>query len=268
MTTAVRPLSELLDIEAPAPPWYHFSIDDMFDVLIEVTDKNMPLFQHPLMALLKEMHDRYGMHVDLELFYQKEIDGFVRTLKEVRSLREELLAAGDWIHFGPHALDYQTAPFEQSPEDQKKVFDDIYREIDRFAGSDMHGQWVRLHFYSESFELGEYFRGHGVTALLSTDRAAGSHRMSDEVKKLLPEQGCAQFQGTNFIRTQFRVEEFTNTRLTEEAIEKLFKDAIERFGYIIIYSHEYEYARAEVRAMMRRTMAMLHKLNIPSIKNP
>ena len=137
--------------EATPSPWFHFSIDDVFDSLIEVTDKNIPLFEHPYFSLLKEMHDTYGVIVGLHLFFQKKINGKLRSLCDVRDLKKEIADAGGWIYFGPHALDYENAPYAQSVDEQVAVFSRTYDEIDRFAGKNSYAKWIRLHFYSESY---------------------------------------------------------------------------------------------------------------------
>ena len=157
-------------------PYYHFSVDDVFDSLIEITRNEAPLFSHPFFALMKEFHDECGAQVDLELFWEREIDGVLYTLSDVRDLTEEIHASGSWLRFGPHAHSYMLAPFEQTPDEQMAVFDKIYEQISRFAGKELYAQWVRLHYYSESYELADYFSKYGVTALFSTDREVGSHR--------------------------------------------------------------------------------------------
>ena len=246
--------------------WYHFSVDDVFQSLIEVTDKNIPLFDHPHFSLLKEMHDLYGMHVGLNLFFQKEIDGKIRSLKEVRDLQEELRDSGGWIFFGPHALDFNNAPHQQTKDQQIATFDSIYKEIDRFAGDKRYAKWIRLHFYSESYELVDYFKLKGVEALFSTDRPVYSHRMPDDIKKDLRIIGSATYKEANFIRTQFRVEFFVDENLEKKDLETLFEKTASQFGYIIIYTHEYEFNRPEICEMTRTAFAALDKLSIKSIK--
>lgn len=245
--------------------WFHFSIDDVFDALIEVTEENISLFDHPFFSLLKEMHDRYGINIGLHLFYQKEINGKLKTLSDIRDLKKELCDAGGWIYFGPHALDYETAPFNQTPEDQMNVFDNTYFEIDRFAGKNFYTRFVRLHFYSESYELANYFKKRGVVALFSTDRSVGSHRMPENVKDILNTQGLANYGGIHFIRTQFRVEFFADDNYNSSTIENLFKDSIKKYGYIVLYTHEYEFKKENVRETLRKSFEILSKLSILSL---
>ena len=89
---SLEPIGKLVASDFHNLPWYHFSIDDVFDSLIEVTVKNIPLFKHPFFSLMKEVHDKYGTQVDLELFWEREIDGTLYTLADVRDLKEEPVA--------------------------------------------------------------------------------------------------------------------------------------------------------------------------------
>lgn len=245
--------------------WFHFSIDDVFESLIEVTDNDVPLFEQKMFKILKEMHDIYGGQVDLELFLEKEIDGRVRSLAEVRSIQNELIEAGSWLKFAPHAKNYQVAPYQQSVDELQQVFSAIYSEIDRFAGANTYTPWVRLHYYSEAYELKKYFHAKGVVALFTTDNLAGSHRNPNEIGQQLVQTGTAEFAGMQYIRTHYRLENFTNSRLSDVDLEKMFADAISRYGHVIYYSHEYEFNRSEVRSMYRRACSVLDKMGLKSI---
>lgn len=264
--TLFDPKAEGTEFGQTIESWYHFSIDDVFDSLIDATDRGIPLFEQPMFALLKEMHDTYGTHVGLNLFFQKEIDGKIRSLTEVRDLHAELITGGGWLKFAPHALDFDTAPYDQQPSEQIKTFDCIYDEIDRFAGKEFYARWIRLHYYSESYELAAYFTSRGVQALFSTDRPVGSHRMPDDIKKALSTVGCATYQGMNFIRTQFRIEFFVDQKLESDAIRKLIQHSLDIYGYIIIYTHEYEFSRPEIQDMIRLTFQILSDSSLVSTK--
>jgi hypothetical protein len=261
-TDAFNPLIETKELNGQTR-WYHFSVDDVFDSLIEITDNNVPLFEHPTFKFFKSMHTMYGARVGLNLFFQKEINGKIRTLREVRDLSAELQEAG-WIYFGPHALDFETAPYSQSPQDQIKTFDSIYEQIYRFAGKEFCAKFIRLHFYSESYELAEYFASHGVEALFSTDRPAGSHRMPEQIAHDLISHGRAEYRGMNFIRTQFRIEFFVDEQRKEKDLIELFKVSLDQYGCIILYTHEYELVRPEIIEMMERALAALQSIGLVS----
>lgn len=246
---------------------YHFSVDDVFDSLAELTDKKINLFEQPFFAFLLKLHQVFGVNVGLHLFYQKKINGTLRTLKDVPDLKNQLKKE-NWLFFGPHALDYDTPPYAQSISQQVKTFDKIYKQIDRFAGIKKYTRYVRLQYYSESFELKNYFRKKGVEALFTTDRTVGSHRMPKTVNKKLLANGYAKYKGMNFIRTQFRVEFFAKERIKEKTIFNSIKKMLAKYGFIVFYTHEVDMANSADRKMARSMLDAVCKLSLTSVKKP
>lgn len=224
---------------------YHFSVDDVFDSLIDASDQKPPLFRNPFFQFLKNLHGRFGTNVDLYLFYQGKINNRMRTLKDVPSSLKDILAENGWLRFGPHALDCETAPYSQPPREQMDAFNAIYSEIDRFSGS--RSKLVRLHYFSESYELATYFKKKGVSALLSTDRDAISHRMPERIKRKLKATGIANYKGISFVRSSFRSEDFADENLTPDQIGSKIRANLNTFGFVTLFSHGYEIPRLEVR---------------------
>src|SRR3989344_5976442 len=230
-------------MNVPKKPFYHFSVDDVIQSLIEVSDKKIPLYDHSFFKFLKKLHDTYKTNIDLYLFYEATVDGTVRTLKDVSSDLKKIFQENSWIRFGPHALNDATKPHTQTPEEQIKTFNLIYQEIDRFAGKERRSHLVRLHYFSESYELADFFKEHGVEALFTTDKDAISWRMPDDVKKSLKETGVTEYNGINFIRTNFRSENLIGRTNTESTIDAFLKTQ----GFVSILTHEYEVPRDEVK---------------------
>ena len=73
----------------------------------------------------------------------------MRNLSEVRDISDELKEG--WI-FGPHALNFSSPPHKFSTKKQTNHLSK-YDEILRFAGKNYLTKQVRLHEYSESYEL-------------------------------------------------------------------------------------------------------------------
>ncbi len=243
----------------PISRTFHFSVDDVIDSLIEVTDRNMPLFEHPIFRMFKELHGRYGFSVDLYLFHRKEVNGRVRSLTEVRDLRAELEAAGDFIRFGPHALDYGSAPYNQTPGEAQAVMVSTYREIDRFAGNERRSREVRLHFYSEMYELADFFSENGAAVLFSTDRPVGSYRMPQMHANELLEKGTTTYERAKFVRTQFRLEFLAEEDLSESGLKSLYDNMREKYGYVVCYTHECEFARPEICKLLEMSTRITTK---------
>ena len=247
---------------------FHFSVDDVFDALLEVTDNQIPLCDHPFFFFLNGIHREFGTKIGCHLFYQKNNNGNLRTLKEVSSLKDQLGDANPWLFFAPHALEYETPPYAQSAEDQIQTFEKIYREIDRIAGSHVYTQFLRLHYYSESYELGDYFRTRGVRALFATHRNIGSHRMPDHVARQLLADGFANYQGMNFIRTQFKVEGWPAENATSTEVMEQIATPYKKHGFITFYSHECDIMNETGRNRARLMFDAVRKLNLKNIDRP
>lgn len=246
-------------------PFYHFSIDDVMDSLIEISNSLDGVFSHSLFNFLNVIHKKYDTNVDLYCFYQKNIIDKSITLDDISDDYKEIFSKNPWLRFGPHALDTETAPYSQTPKQQIQVFDLIYREIERFTGVPSRCELIRLHFFTESYELSNYFHSKNVNSLLTTDKPAISHRMNDLVKSELKHLGYATFNGMGFIRSHFRIETLVDQNLSNKEIIDLLEHYITTYGFVTFLTHEYELVRSEVQSTVELVLNYLHKHNIKSI---
>jgi hypothetical protein len=249
-------------------PFYHFSVDDVFDSLIEVSDKKTTLFQQPFFRFFKEINDEFDARIGLYLFYQKKVDGRIRTLREAAQLEQHITNTTPWLYFGPHALEYETPPYAQTPQEQVDTFENTYREIDKFAGKDAYAKFVRLHYFSESYEIAQYFHLKGVKGLFSTDRDIGSHRMPSHVSARLKAKGHARYRGIDFIRTHFRVECFASEELSRKQVLTRLKKALNTYGFIVGCTHESDMMEEKSRRMATTIFECLRELRLPSVLWP
>lgn len=247
------------------PSTYHFSVDDVFESLIEVSDNGTPLFDHPFFGFLKTLHDDYGATVECYLFYQNEVRDRLRSLREVFEGLRKTIESNPWLRFGPHALDYPHAPYDQKPVELEAVFDKIYAEITRFAGDKNFSSFARLHYFSEMYELAEYFRKRNLHALFSTDKNALSWRMPARVKEALRTKGRAQYQRMNFLRTHFRAEYAIRDYPTPAAREAFLKRLISTHGFIVFFTHECDIPNAQVRDYITDTLKLCRKWGVRSV---
>lgn len=230
-------------------PCFHFSVDDVFDSLIEVSERGTPLFTHPFFAFLNDLHRAFGVAVDLYLFLAQKNGGRTRTLAGVSDhIRAELQAAR-WLRLGPHGLDRDTPPHVQAPAAQRRVFDAIYREIERFAGPGKTTSWVRLHFFSESYDITDYWRERGVTTLLLTDKPAVAYRLPLAKRTVLARSGVAAYRGMTLRRTHERVEKLV--RDTASGIRERFDRHLDRHGFLCVLTHENALRDQQVRCLCR-----------------
>jgi hypothetical protein len=252
-------------VENYKKPFYHFSIDDVIDSLIEVSNFSNNLFSQHFFKFLYSIHQRYNTNVDLYCFYQKNTSDKSITLNDISNNHKEIFSKNPWLRFGPHALDTETAPYSQTSEQQIRVFNLIYNEIERFTGITSKCELIRLHFFTESYELADYFHTKNVHSLFTTDKPVISHRMNDTVKSELKNLGYATFNGIYFVRSHFRIETLVEQNFSNKEIEDLLEHFLSTYGFVIFLTHEYELIRSEIKTTTEFILNYLHKHNVNSI---
>ena len=144
-----------------APAYRAFPLT-MYSRLSDATENHSTLFEQPLFNFLSLMHRTYGVHVDLYLFNRATVNGRMAALCDVAERFRGEFQEAQWLRLGPHALEYHVPPHRQAPAEQIETFDETYREIERFAGPGKTTGFVRLHFFSETYEVASYLLRMGV----------------------------------------------------------------------------------------------------------
>lgn len=136
----------------------YFYIDDTIWVLRDLTrTKPESLFDVPFLKLLKNAHDKYGLRVQLNLFYRTDYfygnDEF--TLADVTdAYKPEWESASDWLKLAFHAKqEFPDYPHINAKyRDVYDVFKDIEKEVFRFAGEKSFTYGVCAHWLPVSKE--------------------------------------------------------------------------------------------------------------------
>jgi hypothetical protein len=243
-------------------------VDDVLDCLLEASDRYTDPFDHPLLGWLRELHESFGVRVDLYLFWQGKVGGRLRTLAEVSSCFRRHFERADWLRFGPHARDYDLAPYSQAPEDQQATFDDIYNEIERFAGHDRTTRWNRLHYFSECYELASYFRQRGSDVLLLTDKLAGAYRLPEAQRHRLIGAGRLSLGNMHLLQSHYRMEFFERDGRSEDDIATLLRGTLRRRGYVSLFTHEVDFARPTLRAIVETSLRCAASVALPADVRP
>jgi len=244
------------------PSFYHFSVDDVFNCLIEVTDAQISLFEHPFFAFLQSLHQTYGTSIDLYLFYQGLVQGKPRCLSEVSSHLQPDFRASPWLRLGPHAWDYKTAPYAQSPAQQKETFEAIYQEIERFG--DQPSRWLRLHYFSEAYELAPYWQSKGVDTLLLTDKPAAAYRLPEAARTRLASEGVIEYQGLYLRRSHDRVENLVADNLSLSQVHSRLASHLEKYHFLVLFSHEIDLANPLVQTTAQTCLSYVSQQGLSS----
>lgn len=151
-----------------------FYIDDVIWTFRDLTrDRPASLFDNPFMKVLKTAHDRYGMKVQLNVFYRTDFfygsDEF--TLADMTdAYKEEFTAASDWLKFGFHAKqEFPDYPYVNANyADVAKDLREIKREITRFAGEQSFAKAAVPHWMPISKEACQAFYDAGIKIMSVT----------------------------------------------------------------------------------------------------
>ena len=130
----------------------YFYIDDVVWLFRDLTrQKPKSVFDNPFMNVLKEMHEKYGLKVQLNLFYRTDFyygnDEF--TLADMTdAYKKEWEENADWIRFGFHSKqEFPDYPYiNASYDDVKSNYLDIRNEVYRFASEKNWGVAVNPHW--------------------------------------------------------------------------------------------------------------------------
>ncbi len=146
---------------------YRFSVDDNVLFLRDLAqDPPESLFDHWYLAFWREMHERFGAKIHINIYYQ--CPGFI--LPEVHDMwRDEWAANADWLHLSFHALQdqpahiYRNAPGRRLARDWEMVMD----EIERFATRAVTGDTTTVHWAETTREGVAALHDRGIRKLIA-----------------------------------------------------------------------------------------------------
>ncbi|KPF64343.1 hypothetical protein IP69_18380 [Bosea sp. AAP35] len=247
-------------------PGYHFSVDDVLESLLMLSDWHLRVGAQPFLAFCTQLASE-GAITDLYLFRRMNgIDGRVRSLDEVANpLVIEALAGLAGVRFGPHAENYATAPHAQTLDRQAATMHGLFEIISRLALPESRARWVRLHYFSECFEIAPVFREHGVEALLTTDKPALTWRMGPREAEELGRFGMTEANGLTMIRSHLRLESFADEADDPARFLARIDEVLDSHGFVTLFTHETDMADARVRTLALASVRHFARRGIAAI---
>jgi hypothetical protein len=231
---------------------FHFSVDDVIRAPLMVSDWDLPVEGAPMLAFLARLHADWGVRSDLYCFLEMvEADGRRRSLAGLTPAACARLGAAEAFAWGPHAQDYATAPHAQDVEAARATFTALGAALDRIGGA--RAPWVRLHYFSELFELAPLWAAQGIAALMTTDRPARAWRLDEGARAALAARGRARAEGMEFVTSHIRLEFCAPDRPAHLCAR--IDAAVEAHGFCTLFTHEVELDRPEMRALLQAACA-------------
>lgn len=154
-----------------------FTVDDNIRFLKELTARRFEgLFEHPYLNTYKRLHERFGLKVQLNLFYESE-DFNLSDMTD--KYKAEWQANSDWLKMSFHSRTENERPYEFA--DYAEVYRDcqnVKREIVRFASPFSLGKTTTVHYCLATCEGLKALKHNGVEGLLGLYGAEESPRSS------------------------------------------------------------------------------------------
>ena len=130
----------------------YFFIDDVIWTFRDIArQKPASLFDNPFMKMLKDNHDKYGLTVQLNLFYATDVyygNDFFNLSEMPATYKDEFQANKDWLVLAFHARqEFPDYPYvNASYEDVYTDYNLIKKEVERFAGEGLFSDVLCTHW--------------------------------------------------------------------------------------------------------------------------
>lgn len=146
-----------------------FTVDDNIRFFKELTEQNCEgLFDHPYLAMLFRLHKRFGVKVQLNLFYR--MDGF--DLSQMSDCyAEEWKQNSDWLKLSFHSDHENVCPYLDA--DYEEVYCDcnaVQQQILRFASPNSLAKTTTVHYCQTTDQGLQALHDLGVKGLLGLFR--------------------------------------------------------------------------------------------------
>ena len=154
-----------------------FTVDDNIRFFKEITEQGLgSIFEHPYLAMLRRLHKRFGVKIQLNLFFKME--GFELSQMSDR-YAHEWDAVSDWLKLSFHSQLENASPYEKSGYDE--VYADcraVHEQILRFASPRSLAKTTTVHYCRTTSEGLSALSDNGVRGLLGLFGKADAPRTS------------------------------------------------------------------------------------------
>ena len=212
-----------------------FTVDDNIIFLEELTKEGYAsIFDHPYLAMYKRLHEKFGLKVQLNLFYEKE--GFNLSMMTDK-YRDEWQKNADWLKASFHSRLENETPYVDSGYDE--VYGDgraVNSEILRFAGEPSLAKTTTIHWCRATDDGLKALADLGVRGLLglygTEEKPRSSYQSTAEEGDLIRSGGIAVSDGMAYAGIDIVLNQFD----PGEIIKKL--TALSGRGLIKVMIHE------------------------------
>lgn len=244
-----------------------FTIDDNVRFLDELTaGKYESLFSHPYTALLKRLHEKFGVKVQLNLFYENERFTLAEMTEKYCAEWQE---NAEWLKLSFHSRLENERPYEYSGYDE--VYADcsaVHNEVLRFAGEKSLAKTTTIHYCRTTKQGVRALQDCGVQGLLGlygdNDNPRTSYSCEDAQASVARAGGIAHENGMAFAG----IDVVLNMYSVEENIRRLTAVQDREFVKVMIHEQyfypDYVNYQPDFQEKLERAFAFLTKQGFES----
>lgn len=122
-----------------------FTVDDNIRFLNDLTKVEFKsIFEHPYLGMYKRLHEKYGLKVQLNLFFEYPCFNLTQMTDRYRN---EWIENSNWLKLSFHSKREIPNPYIES--EYHEVFEDckkVHQEIIRFASADALAKTTTIHY--------------------------------------------------------------------------------------------------------------------------
>lgn len=247
---------------------FSFTVDDNIRFFKELTDTRPgSIFEHPYLAVYKRLHEKYGIKIQLNLFYEL---GDFNLSHMTDAYRDEWRANSEWLKMSFHSRLENVNPYVNSGYDE--VFFDsenVHKQILRFAGASSLAKTTTVHYCQATNEGLLALRDNGVSGLLGLygrhESPRVSYQSTPEECDLLRDGELVEKSGITFAN----IDIILNSHKKEAILAQL--DMLSKREFIKVMIHEqyfysdYAHYQPDFEEKLDATFSRLCELGYTSV---
>ena len=239
-------------------PCFHLSIDDTIGFLEDLTKNKArykSAFDQPLLALLKNLHDEFGIKITLYFFYKK--DGF-SLADATAEYTKEFEANSSWLKFGFHAVSSNF--FEKFDADiELEFYDKTIKELARISSSANISYFLRLDHFIANEKAIEKLSQNGLSGLLIAEQRQKriNYALSDnELALCYKNDWYIDKYGVKYTPTDVRIEIIESDDQFYENLCRLVSQPQQ-----VVFTHEWETNKTNTKKYLRMFAMYAQQIN-------
>lgn len=253
-----------ISIKKDCPKYMHISVDDTSGVLKDLNENAnsyTSIFDNPILAFYKQLHDSYGMVISLYCFF--EHNGF-KLSDMTTKYKDELSLNSYWLKWGFHAENQNSNYNNLDAMVLVDEYTKTYNCIANFAGYNSIDNMPRFHLFAAKKEALQILRDTcGLKGCLTADDNRENNSGLTEVEREVVTSCDDYYDYLNklyYCQTEYRMDNDTATSIVPK-LQNLYNSTTNRDIYIMFF-HEGKSSSQSGKEMLEACVKWAKNKNI------